>query len=189
MASRTIPLFPLQVVVFPRTQLPLHIFEERYKEMVGNAISEQPLVRALKESWIAGAALDAFPRQPLPADSELWSLSNVIISPRIGGIPAQKWAQLLPIFIDNLNRAIRPATWKAAFSHPWMPDKPNNGFMLRADGKLVGTIGAIYSEQVFGGERRNFLNLTSLVVDEKYLELAVRQLHNTFELDQPAAAA
>jgi phosphoglycerate dehydrogenase-like enzyme len=70
----------------------------------GNAISEILLVQALKESWIAGAALDAFPRQPLPEDSELWSLPNVIISPRIGGIPAQKWALLLPIFIDNLKR-------------------------------------------------------------------------------------
>jgi len=40
MASRLIPLFPLQVVVFPRTQLPLHIFEERYKEMVGKAIED-----------------------------------------------------------------------------------------------------------------------------------------------------
>jgi Lon protease-like protein len=40
MPSRLIPLFPLQVVVFPRTQLPLHIFEERYKEMVGNAIQD-----------------------------------------------------------------------------------------------------------------------------------------------------
>jgi Lon protease-like protein len=40
MPSRLIPLFPLQVVVFPRTPLPLHIFEERYKEMVGNAIRE-----------------------------------------------------------------------------------------------------------------------------------------------------
>jgi phosphoglycerate dehydrogenase-like enzyme len=70
----------------------------------GNAIRETLLVRALKEGWIAGAALDAFPRQPLPADSELWSLPNVIISPRIGGIPAQKWSLLLPIFIDNLKR-------------------------------------------------------------------------------------
>ena len=35
-----IPLFPLQVVVFPRTRLPLHIFEERYKVMVGEAIRE-----------------------------------------------------------------------------------------------------------------------------------------------------
>ncbi len=36
--SKLLPLFPLQLVVFPRTQLPLHIFEERYKEMVGEAI-------------------------------------------------------------------------------------------------------------------------------------------------------
>jgi ATP-dependent Lon protease len=40
MPKRLIPLFPLQLVVFPRTRLPLHIFEERYKEMVGNAIRD-----------------------------------------------------------------------------------------------------------------------------------------------------
>jgi Lon protease-like protein len=54
MPSRLIPLFPLQVVVFPRTNLPLHIFEERYKEMVGDAIrdkSEFGVVQA-KESGI-----------------------------------------------------------------------------------------------------------------------------------------
>lgn len=57
MASRLIPLFPLQVVVFPRTRLPLHIFEERYKEMVGNAIrdnSEFGVVLA-KEDGIVNA--------------------------------------------------------------------------------------------------------------------------------------
>jgi Lon protease-like protein len=36
-----LPLFPLQLVVFPRIQAPLHIFEERYKEMVGEAISRE----------------------------------------------------------------------------------------------------------------------------------------------------
>ncbi|MEO8597887.1 MAG: LON peptidase substrate-binding domain-containing protein [Candidatus Solibacter sp.] len=41
MSKRLIPLFPLQLVVFPRTQLPLHIFEERYKEMVGEAIRDE----------------------------------------------------------------------------------------------------------------------------------------------------
>jgi len=40
MPSRLLPLFPLQVVVFPRTPLPLHIFEDRYKEMVGGAIRD-----------------------------------------------------------------------------------------------------------------------------------------------------
>jgi ATP-dependent Lon protease len=38
MQSNLLPLFPLQVVVFPKTTLPLHIFEERYKEMVREAI-------------------------------------------------------------------------------------------------------------------------------------------------------
>jgi len=41
MSSRLIPLFPLNVVVFPRTRLPLHIFEDRYKEMVGDAIRDE----------------------------------------------------------------------------------------------------------------------------------------------------
>jgi len=36
-----LPLFPLQLVVFPRTQLPLHIFEERYKTMVGEAMEQR----------------------------------------------------------------------------------------------------------------------------------------------------
>ena len=40
MQPTLLPLFPLRVVVFPRTPLPLHIFEERYKEMVGEAIRE-----------------------------------------------------------------------------------------------------------------------------------------------------
>ena len=41
MPTQLIPLFPLQAVVFPRTDLPLHIFEERYREMVGEAIRDK----------------------------------------------------------------------------------------------------------------------------------------------------
>ncbi len=57
MSTRLLPLFPLHVVVFPRTRLPLHIFEERYKEMVGAAIrrnSEFGIVLA-KEDGIVNA--------------------------------------------------------------------------------------------------------------------------------------
>lgn len=68
----------------------------------GKAIEETLLVRALKEKWIAGAALDAFARQPLPPDSELWDLPNVIISARVAGAAAMKWELLIPIFADNL---------------------------------------------------------------------------------------
>ena len=72
----------------------------------GRAVEEKLLVRALKEKWFAGAVLDAFARQPLPEDSELWSLPNVIITPRIAGITSQKWPAVLPVFKDNLRRFI-----------------------------------------------------------------------------------
>ena len=57
MQPTLLPLFPLRVVVFPRTPLPLHIFEERYKEMVGDAVrgnSEFGIVLA-KEDGIVNA--------------------------------------------------------------------------------------------------------------------------------------
>ncbi|MFN0166193.1 MAG: LON peptidase substrate-binding domain-containing protein [Bryobacteraceae bacterium] len=57
MQAQVLPLFPLSVVVFPRTPLPLHIFEARYKEMIGEAIrnrSEFGIVLA-KEEGIASA--------------------------------------------------------------------------------------------------------------------------------------
>jgi Lon protease-like protein len=57
MPKGMIPLFPLQLVVFPRIHLPLHIFEDRYKQMVGDAIrdgSEFGIVLA-KEDGILSA--------------------------------------------------------------------------------------------------------------------------------------
>ena len=41
MQRELLPLFPLEVVLFPRTPLPLHVFEDRYKEMIGEAIRDQ----------------------------------------------------------------------------------------------------------------------------------------------------
>ncbi len=56
MQPTLLPLFPLRVVVFPRTPLPLHIFEERYKEMIGDAIragSEFGIVLANEEGIVS----------------------------------------------------------------------------------------------------------------------------------------
>ena len=48
-------------------------------------IQESVLVRALQEGWIAGAGLDVFEREPLPSDSPLWAMDNVIITPHYSG--------------------------------------------------------------------------------------------------------
>lgn len=76
----------------------------------GRVIEEEHLVQALKEGWIGGAAIDALPRQPLPADSALWALPNVIITPRIGGFTPQRWKRLIPVFVENLKKFVSGQT-------------------------------------------------------------------------------
>jgi phosphoglycerate dehydrogenase-like enzyme len=51
----------------------------------GPLVDEEALVRALTRRWIAGAALDVFTAEPLPADSPLWGLPGLIVSPHMSG--------------------------------------------------------------------------------------------------------
>jgi phosphoglycerate dehydrogenase-like enzyme len=51
----------------------------------GPIIQEQALLRALREGWIAGAALDTHYAYPLPAEHPLWSMPNVILTPHVSG--------------------------------------------------------------------------------------------------------
>ncbi|KPK67276.1 hypothetical protein AMJ82_10935, partial [candidate division TA06 bacterium SM23_40] len=68
----------------------------------GKLVVESALVRALKAGWIAGAALDVFEREPLPEESELWGLSNVIITFHIAGTTPRYWDRVTEIFARNL---------------------------------------------------------------------------------------
>ena len=70
----------------------------------GNIIDEEALIRALQEHWIAGAGLDVFTREPLPQDSHLWDLPNVIITPHIAGSMEDYNIQSTSVFIENLRR-------------------------------------------------------------------------------------
>jgi D-2-hydroxyacid dehydrogenase (NADP+) len=61
----------------------------------GGVVDEDALIAALETERIAGAALDVFNEEPLPAGHKLWSLPNVIITPHAGGFyddyPARAW--------------------------------------------------------------------------------------------------
>lgn len=72
----------------------------------GKVVREAALVRALKEAWIAGACLDVFEREPLPEDSELWSLPNVVVTPHNSGFSPLQMERQMAIFIDNLARLV-----------------------------------------------------------------------------------
>lgn len=70
----------------------------------GNVVDEAALIRALDENWIAGAGLDVFATEPLPAGSRLWELPNVIFSPHVAGELEDYYIQATELFCENLRR-------------------------------------------------------------------------------------
>jgi D-2-hydroxyacid dehydrogenase (NADP+) len=68
----------------------------------GGTIDEPALVQALNEQWIAGAALDVFAEEPLPASSPLWGMENVIITAHYAGATPRYDERAMQIFLDNL---------------------------------------------------------------------------------------
>jgi phosphoglycerate dehydrogenase-like enzyme len=70
----------------------------------GRVIDEQALIRALREGWIAGAGLDVTEEEPLPSESPLYSMPNVILTPHISGNSVHYDTRLAALFADNLKR-------------------------------------------------------------------------------------
>ncbi len=70
----------------------------------GRVIDEDALIRALKEGWIAGAGLDVAVKEPLPADSPLFTTPNLILTPHISGASEHYNERLANLFTENLRR-------------------------------------------------------------------------------------
>lgn len=101
------------VIIVPLTKETYHLIGERELKLMkptgilinvarGKVVDENALIRALKERWILGAGLDVFETEPLPPESELWSLDNIVITPHIAGLNPYYTERLLEIFIKNL---------------------------------------------------------------------------------------
>ena len=72
----------------------------------GDAIDEPALVRVLRERRIAGAALDTFAQEPLPMDSPLRSLDNVILTPHAVGYTKENVDSLRRAAVENVRRVL-----------------------------------------------------------------------------------
>jgi phosphoglycerate dehydrogenase-like enzyme len=70
----------------------------------GAVIDEEALADALQSGHISGAALDPFTVEPLPKESRLWELPNVIVSPHSASTVAAENGLIVDIFLDNLDR-------------------------------------------------------------------------------------
>lgn len=67
----------------------------------GAVIDETALAEALQQRWIRGAALDVFEEEPLPSESPLWGLSNVIITPHMAGSTPHYWRRCAELVATN----------------------------------------------------------------------------------------
>lgn len=70
----------------------------------GQIVDEDELIKALEEGKIAGAGLDVFVEEPLPADSPLYKLDNVLITPHNAGIHPDYNKKAMNIFLNNIER-------------------------------------------------------------------------------------
>jgi D-2-hydroxyacid dehydrogenase (NADP+) len=70
----------------------------------GQTVDEAALVHALRERRIAGAGLDVFQTEPLPADSAFWDLPSAFILPHLGGYTSEYEDLIMPLIIENMRR-------------------------------------------------------------------------------------
>jgi len=84
--------------------LPAHAF--LLNPARGSIIKQEALLRALREKWIAGAALDTHYHYPMPQDHPLWKFPNVIFTPHISGssLSPNFKQRLWDIFLANIDR-------------------------------------------------------------------------------------
>jgi phosphoglycerate dehydrogenase-like enzyme len=111
LADFVVPLVPIAVDTIGmfsseefRSMKPTALFINTSR---GKVVDEDALIQALRERQIAGAALDVFQKEPLPEDSPLWEMENVILTPHIGGNYPEYTMDVYEQFIPNLERYVR----------------------------------------------------------------------------------
>ena len=117
------------VVIVPLSEATHHIVDARVLAALGprgllvniargGCVDEAALLQALESGGIAGAGLDVFETEPLPADHPFRRMPNVIATPHIGGMSDRYAAQAVPVMLRNL------AAWVAGDP---LPDLVNRG--------------------------------------------------------------
>jgi phosphoglycerate dehydrogenase-like enzyme len=113
--TRHLPAADYVVAVAPLTELTKGMFDARAFAAMkpsarfvnvgrGELVVTSDLIAALAGGVIAGAALDVFDTEPLPTDSPLWTMRDVLVSPHMSGDFAGWRNTLVDVFTDNFRR-------------------------------------------------------------------------------------
>lgn len=113
--DEVLPRADLLVIAAPETDETMRLVDRRRLELLpphavvinvgrGSLLDETALIEMLQKKRLHGAALDVFEREPLPPESPLWTLPNVIISPHSASTVTRENDRLVGLFIENLER-------------------------------------------------------------------------------------
>ncbi len=117
------------VITLPLTEETRHMFAKKQFEQMkdsallinigrGAIVQEEDLIKALQANEIAGAGLDVFAKEPLPEDSPLWEMENVIITPHTSGSTEYYDERVIDdIFLPNLQQYLQGKTPKVNAVH------------------------------------------------------------------------
>lgn len=105
------------VMCLPGTELTRHMLSrallERVKKGItvvnvgrGSTVDEEALIEALKDGRVGFAALDVFEQEPLPPESPLWELPNVLVSPHNAGTYQEEERKIAELFAENARRLL-----------------------------------------------------------------------------------
>jgi glyoxylate reductase len=97
----------------PLTKETYHLVDEKKLKMMkrtaylvnnarGPVVDEKALYKALKQGWIAGAALDVFEQEPTPKDNPLLKLDNVVVAPHISSASYETRSKMAEMVAENL---------------------------------------------------------------------------------------
>lgn len=113
-----LPKADFVVCALPHTSTTHHLFDsEKFRIMKqsavfinisrGGIVREEELIRSLREKDIAGAALDVTEVEPLPQDSPLWEMENVVITPHHSGLSEKYMDRAVEVFCSNLRAHLK----------------------------------------------------------------------------------
>ena len=110
-----LPYYDYVVLILPSTSQTTHLFGAKQFDLMkstarlinlarGTIVDERALIDALDRGDLAGAGLDVFESEPLPARSPLWDMKNVIVSPHVSGEFEGYEAVVADLFVENVRR-------------------------------------------------------------------------------------
>ena len=118
MLDELLPEADYVVITLPHTEETHHLFDKKKFALMkpsavainigrGGIINEKDLIGALQSKKIAGAALDVFEKEPLPADSPLWDMPNVIITPHHSGLSLRYMDRAVELLAKNIEEYLK----------------------------------------------------------------------------------